>query len=219
MEVDQTRERLLHAALEVFAAHGYHGASTRDICTAANAGNAAIHYHFRDKTGIYRELFVRMLDDFEERMRAPRIDSMSGREALRAYYRALLRPLAEDPGIAQQIVLYSREELQPTGLVDDLLPRGLQLQVELLGDLIRRELGAERLDAALQRLVISLHGLALIYVFKQRVIRSVLPATMEGPQWLARLTIHLAETGESLIEIERRRRRESARRRTRTAQS
>ncbi|MCC2656850.1 MAG: transcriptional regulator, TetR family [Panacagrimonas sp.] len=217
MEVDLTRERLLHAALEVFAAHGYHGASTRDICTAANAGNAAIHYHFRDKTGIYRELFMRMLDDFEQRMRAARIGSLRGREALRVYYKALMRPLAEDPGIAQQIVLYSREELQPTGLVDDLLPRGLQLQVELLGDVLRRELGTERLDAALQRLVISLHGLALIYVFKQRVIRSVLPATMDGPNWLGRLTVQLAETGESLIEMERRRRQNVARRRTRAA--
>jgi hypothetical protein len=128
-----------------------------------------------------------------------------------------MRPLAEDPGIAQQIVLYSREEVQPTGLVDDLLPRSLRLQVELLGGVLRRELRVERLDAALQRLVISLQGIALIYVFKQRVIRSVLPATMEGPQWLGRLTTQLAETGESLIDMERRRRQVSARRRTQTA--
>jgi AcrR family transcriptional regulator len=217
MDADLTRERLLQAALEVFATHGYHGASTRDICTAASAGNAAIHYHFRDKTGLYRELFVRMLDAFELRMRAAGIETLRGREALRAYYRALMRPLAEDPGIAQQIVLYSREELQPTGLVDDLLPRSLRLQVELLGDVLRRELRVERLDAALQRLVISLQGIALIYVFKQRVIRSVLPATMEGAQWLGRLTSQLAETGESLIEMERRRRSASGRKKTHTA--
>lgn len=217
MESDPTRDRLLQAALEVFSMHGYHGASTRDICTAANAGNAAIHYHFGDKTSLYRELFVRMLDAFEERMRSAGVDRLRGREALRVYYRALMRPLAEDPGIAQQIVLYSREEVQPTGLVDDLLPRSLRLQVELLGGVLKRELGVERLDAALQRLVISLQGLALIYVFEQRVIRSVLPATMDGAQWVGRLTQQLAETGESLIEIERRRRKATARKRTQTA--
>src|SRR5882757_4024283 len=86
MNADVTRERLLCSALEIFANQGYEGASTRDVCAAAGIGNASIHYHFGDKAALYRELFVRLLDEFEQRMRGCGMDRLSGREALLAYY-------------------------------------------------------------------------------------------------------------------------------------
>ena len=49
-----TRDRLLRAAVEVFAAHGYAGASVRDICALARANPGAVSYHFGGKRHLYR---------------------------------------------------------------------------------------------------------------------------------------------------------------------
>jgi AcrR family transcriptional regulator len=206
MNADLTRERLLCAAMETFAAQGYEGASTRDICRAADISNASIHYHFGDKAAIYRELFVRLLDEFEQRVRGSGIDQRSGREALLGYYQAILKPLADGAAVAQQAQLYLREEFQPTGVVDDLLPRGLEIQVELLGGLLRRELGLNKLEGPQQRLLMTLCGISKIYVVQRRAIAAVLPGLMEGSQWLQRTAAHLADAGWTLIDAERQRR-------------
>ncbi|MFI4980923.1 MAG: TetR/AcrR family transcriptional regulator [Nevskiales bacterium] len=206
MNADVTRERLLCSALEIFSTQGYEGASTRDVCAAAGIGNASIHYHFGDKAALYRELFVRLLDEFEQRMRGCGMDRLSGREALLAYYQAQLRPLAENPELARQVYLYLREEFQPSGLVDDLLPRGMELQMELLGALLRRELGVSKLDASLQRLMTTLLGASTVYVVKRRSITAAMPGLMEGAHWLNRIAAHLADAGWTLIEAERQKR-------------
>ncbi len=49
------RERLLAAAQEAFAEHGYEGATVRDICRAAGANIAAVNYYFGDKETLYIE--------------------------------------------------------------------------------------------------------------------------------------------------------------------
>jgi AcrR family transcriptional regulator len=51
-----TRERLLAAATELFAATGLHGATVRDIAQAAGANVAAANYHFGSKEALYLEV-------------------------------------------------------------------------------------------------------------------------------------------------------------------
>lgn len=46
---DATRERLLAAAIEAFAAKGFHGTTTRDIAAAAGMSPAALYVHHRSK--------------------------------------------------------------------------------------------------------------------------------------------------------------------------
>lgn len=46
---DASRARLLEAAVEAFAAKGFHGTTTRDIATAAGMSPAALYVHHRSK--------------------------------------------------------------------------------------------------------------------------------------------------------------------------
>src|SRR6266850_7383110 len=48
-----TRERLLDAALDVFLARGYDGATTTEMARAADLGTGTFYCHFRDKRAAF----------------------------------------------------------------------------------------------------------------------------------------------------------------------
>jgi len=50
---EATRQRLLEVAVQVFAAHGFDGARTRDIAEAAKTNLVSIAYYFGNKQGLY----------------------------------------------------------------------------------------------------------------------------------------------------------------------
>ncbi|MFO1021402.1 MAG: CerR family C-terminal domain-containing protein [Planctomycetales bacterium] len=50
---EDTRERLIHAAGEIFAEKGFRSTTVREICDRANANLAAVNYHFGDKFQLY----------------------------------------------------------------------------------------------------------------------------------------------------------------------
>jgi len=50
---EETRSRIIEAAVGLFAERGYEGASTRDIATAAGVNAPALQYYFDNKKGVY----------------------------------------------------------------------------------------------------------------------------------------------------------------------
>src|ERR1700751_4144714 len=54
--VGNVRERLLHAARELFLRYGYRAVSSRQIGAAAGVNFAMIRYYFGGKPGLYREI-------------------------------------------------------------------------------------------------------------------------------------------------------------------
>jgi len=61
---EETQERIVAAALALFAARGYEGASISAIAAQACVSRAAVFWHFGDKEGLFRETFRRMLVPF-----------------------------------------------------------------------------------------------------------------------------------------------------------
>jgi AcrR family transcriptional regulator len=53
---DQTRARLLEAAVAAFADRGFHGTSTRDIASAAGMSPAALYVHHKSKEELLYEI-------------------------------------------------------------------------------------------------------------------------------------------------------------------
>src|SRR5260370_37106951 len=52
---DETRLRIIEAAIESFGEHGFEGASTRDIAARAGVNAPALQYYFENKERGYRE--------------------------------------------------------------------------------------------------------------------------------------------------------------------
>src|SRR5258706_15302502 len=51
---DETRRRIIEAAVELFGENGFEGASTRDIAARAGVNAPALQYYFENKEGVYR---------------------------------------------------------------------------------------------------------------------------------------------------------------------
>ena len=98
-----TRERILDAAERLFMAHGFDGASMRQITGEAAVNLAAVNYHFGSKEALMQEVFRRRLDWLnEERMRVlDEMEEAAGDKPLKpsqivdGFFGTLLR-LAED---------------------------------------------------------------------------------------------------------------------------
>lgn len=75
-----TRQCLLEAAQRLFAAHGYHGASIRDIVQSCGVSNAALYYHFGSKQGLYSEVLGAYIAAVVEKLQ----DAGAGKGACRS---------------------------------------------------------------------------------------------------------------------------------------
>src|SRR6266542_2882681 len=88
----ETRQRLLDAAVKLFAERGFKNVTIRDVCKEAGANVAAVNYYFRDKLGLYKEA-VQMAAGMMDKPKQAAMDAGEGRspeEQLRTYIRSLL---------------------------------------------------------------------------------------------------------------------------------
>jgi AcrR family transcriptional regulator len=137
-----TRDRLLEAAAELFARHGYRGASVRRICDQARANPGAVSYHFGGKRQLYRIVLRRAASGLSE---PQALESAQGEDAAppsvagmlalilerlerdRTASQLLLRDLTAGGGVAVEALeppLRSAFEVLRTSIGDDLAPRG-----------------------------------------------------------------------------------------------
>jgi AcrR family transcriptional regulator len=65
---EETRSRILDAAGELFAEHGYDATSVADICAHAGVTKGAFYHHFESKQAIFLELRDRWLAPLEAQL-------------------------------------------------------------------------------------------------------------------------------------------------------
>ena len=198
-----TRERLLRAAIGVFAEHGFHHASTREICRRAGANSAAIHYHFGDKASLYREAFRFALGGDRN---LPPLTDLPPRMALRRFYLGLLAPLAGHSLEQELIRLHAREEVDPSGVLGDTLACALRPRHARLTALLVRALGLPAADVEVERLAFALVGMGTMFYHLRHVISDIEPALLSGPDWLDLMVERLADYALGLISAEATRR-------------
>ncbi len=95
-----TKDRILGAAEELFAQHGFGGTSLRQVTSRADVNIAAVNYHFGSKENLVTEVFRRRMDEMSAqrlaRLRQARAEAPGELEPILA---AFVRPalaLAQD---------------------------------------------------------------------------------------------------------------------------
>lgn len=203
---EQSRERLMHAALRLFAQRGFQKTSTREIAEAAGTNLAAIKYYFGDKAGLYRSVFFEMQARPEDEIARYADPALSLREALRGLYSGFVEPLREGDMAQLCVRLHAREILEPTGLWQQEISEGIRPMHEALLAVLGRHLGVAEPDDELRRLALCLAGMGVHLHVCTDVIDVVAPGLKHGPQaydhWLERLVMY----AEAMVEAERRRR-------------
>jgi len=123
---DVTRARLLDAAVEAFAAKGFHGTTTRDIAAAAGMSPAAVYVHHRSKEELLHVISREGHQTTLDLVRAAAGAAGSPTERLAAIARDFARHHARGHTWAR-IVNYELEALSPEHREEI---RGLRIAIE-----------------------------------------------------------------------------------------
>jgi AcrR family transcriptional regulator len=214
---EQSRKRLLHTGLRLFAQQGFTNTSTREIAEAANVNVAAISYYFGDKAGLYRAVFLQPIDTPPQDL-APLLEGTCPLdEGLRRLLGGFIEPLKHDETARWRIKLHCREMLEPTGLWQEEIANGIKPMHAALVALLARRFGLKRPDDEMHRLAVSIAGLGVHLFVSRDVIEALAPQLSATPPavdlWADRLVMY----AQALIDAEERRRAKAARPRARPA--
>src|SRR5215813_7204341 len=135
VQSSETRLRLLEAAGEVFAEHGFRDATIREICDRAKANIAAVHYHFGDKEELYAAVF-----NYARSCAVAGFDKVPStapaEERLHAFVHAVLTRFFDEGRPAWLGKLVAQEMINPTKALDSLVNEQIRPNSERLRVLV-----------------------------------------------------------------------------------
>jgi len=113
---EQTRDRILEAAQEVFGTQGYHAASIVDITRRAGVGLGTLYVYFSSKLEIYRQVLRSRQAEFIHAARLASVGVDDPRESVRRAFRTFFDWVAAHPTIMR--MLREAEFIDPSLITD-----------------------------------------------------------------------------------------------------
>jgi len=187
----ETRQRLLEAAGEVFAEHGFRDATVREICEKARANVAAAHYHFGDKEELYAAVFDYAKNCAKEQLDSKLAGATTPEERLRAYGRFFLTRFFDEGRPAWLGKLVAQEMIEPTKVLDDLVNERIRPNHERLKTIVCDLIGKEVDDEVLRACAFSIAAQCFFYFHYRPVIARLYPHLQLDPHEIERLAEHI----------------------------
>lgn len=168
---ENTRDRLIAAAREVFAESGFKGATVREICRRAEVNVAAVNYHFNGKEA----LFMAALElEPLENIIGPVDTARSAEDRLADFIHEFLIRLMEGYR-SPHSQLIMREMLEPSPALDSIAKEIITPLHEYLSGLVS-EIAGDRLPAdTVRRCVFSIFGQCTYYRNSREMNRRIYP--------------------------------------------
>lgn len=138
-----TKQRLLDAATDVFAEHGFENAGVREICRRAKANAAAVNYHFGGKERLYAEVLVSSHGRAMGKRRMPVLgdDPEHPERVLGAWVRWHLETLLREAPSGPLGKLMAREMFQPSPVFGELIRRSIAPMFRAVREVVGALLG------------------------------------------------------------------------------
>lgn len=188
---EQTRERLLDAAREVFSQQGFQGATVREICRRAEANVAAVNYHFGSKDGLLAEAL-----NFS-RLKALQTANLQADDCpkirLRLFIHDFMLLLLDEKNPSAQCQIMARELADPTPALDKIVSEAVAPLHRFIGDLVVEIVGARVSGAEQQRCVYSILGQCLFYRHSHPVLQRLHPKLRYDHKEIEMLAAHIAD--------------------------
>lgn len=185
---DVTRDRILHAAGEIFATEGFHNATIRAICEKAQVNVAAVNYHFRDKLGLYTEV---LRESVVHDKLIPPIDIADPREALRVFISQTISRLLKPGYESWRMHIMARELAQPTPALKEVIEQTIRPKSEWLRDLISQITGLSVDDTRVRRAAFSVVGQCMMYRIGAPVLRELWPEMRACAEQAEQIAAHI----------------------------
>jgi TetR/AcrR family transcriptional regulator, regulator of cefoperazone and chloramphenicol sensitivity len=209
----EARNRLLDAALQLFAETGFAKTSTRQIAQAAQVNIASISYYFGDKAGLYRAVF-------RDPRRKPRLNATTDatdatlpdqpgvtlRESLQGLLVGFTDPLKQGDVMQCCMRLHFREMLEPTGVWQEEIDTRIKPAHASLVGVLCRHLGVAQADDDVHRLAFSIVGLGINLFVARDVMQAIRPELIASDQAIDDYTQRLVDCALAMVENEARRR-------------
>ncbi|MGR9087485.1 MAG: CerR family C-terminal domain-containing protein [Gammaproteobacteria bacterium] len=192
--IDATRDRVLLAAVEIFARRGFKETTIREICARADVNVASVNYHFRNKASLYAEAlaFAFRQADLRYPMDEARDAHLSAESRLTAFIKVFLNKLLDDSQLGYHSKLIAKEITDPTHALDDIVRIAIVPQFELLKQLIPDLIGYRPDEADIHRCVLGILGQCLMFKHSRSVIDRICPEVIAGSEEIERSATHIA---------------------------
>jgi AcrR family transcriptional regulator len=100
-----TKERILDAAVDVFARKGYHGAGVEDIVAAAGASKGAFYHYFASKQAIFLTLMETLAAAVEQGVESAITSEQGAMAKVEAALRVVMETAAEQRDLAKILLV------------------------------------------------------------------------------------------------------------------
>jgi AcrR family transcriptional regulator len=200
------RARLLQEATRIFADKGYARASTREICQAAGANVASIHYYFGDKPNLYRAVLLEPVARITSVWPAEDDPSLPLETAMRRLLGAFLTPMVAGGDMQLLLRIHLREMIEPTPMLRDVIERNVVPHYQGLVQLLSRHCGVDEPDDDLHRLAFAVTAMVNDYCMSREWMEALAPGLLSRPDALERALDSVVGYACALVQYERARR-------------
>ncbi len=171
---DDTEERVLEAAGQVFAEKGFEGAKIRAICKRAGVNIAAVNYYFRDKERLYVEAVKRAAGISPNEPPVPRAGpEVPPAVRLRDFIHWLVAHMMAGDRPAWHTPLMMRELAQPTSACAELVRDYIRPVSDVLWGILQEVLPPDTPAWKRFMTMFSIVGQCIHYVQNKPILRQL----------------------------------------------
>jgi AcrR family transcriptional regulator len=185
---DRTRERILNAALEIFARQGMAGTSVRDIARRARIRVSTLYHHFASKDALYREVQDRVHGQVRELVVSALGQGLDLRETTRAAVGALFDLFSSNRAFMQLGYRTALDGPAASGADRRMADRWVGL---LEGILTPAEARGEVKDVDPVLFMVTIDGLVHWHIVHDGLYRQLLGRGLDDPELAARVRDHV----------------------------
>ena len=193
---ETTFDRLLQAAVAVFAERGFRDATVREICSRAEVNIASVNYYFRSKQALY----VQALQfAFQEANRLhPQTEALNPdlppETRLAFFVSNFLKKLLDDSRLGFHGKLIAREISDPTDALPEIIDSAIEPNCRLLEQIVLAivpELAGHR--AAVARCMFSVLGQCLLFKHSRSVVNALYPELIADEAAIEQCAEHITQ--------------------------
>lgn len=191
---ESSREFLLTAAREAFAARGLEGARVDDIARRANINKQLVYHYFGSKDGLYAAVLEQIYRQIREREQALELSSFPAEEAMRRLVEFSFDYLAEHPEFVALVGdenVHDGRHLQDSSRVEE-MNRPI---IELLRETLERGTadGVFRKGLDPLHIYLSIAGMAFFYFSNIHTLSRIFSRPLGSAAAIAERRAHIVD--------------------------